>query len=114
MTQDRKYAVVTGASTGIGREIAIKLANQGAVVVLVARSADKLNQTKKLIEDVGGKSDVYVTDLSKVEEINKLISSILGKTNHVDVLVNVAGIWHGKDTVFADTDFDKFSQDVVV
>lgn len=114
MVLKNKFAVVTGASTGIGRAIAIEFAREDAFVALVARTEDRLNKTKQLVEEAGGKAGVFVTDLSKIDAINELISKIEEKTEKVDILANVAGIWHGKDEVYADTDFEDFSQQVIL
>lgn len=108
------FAVVTGASTGIGREIAVALGKEGASVFLVARRIDELEKTKKMIESAGGKAEIFSADLSKTEEINGLISKIKSVTKQVDILANIAGIWHGKDEVYAGVDFEKFSQEVIV
>ncbi|MBI3559135.1 SDR family oxidoreductase [Candidatus Gottesmanbacteria bacterium] len=109
-----KFAVVTGASTGIGKAVAITLAKKGFFVALVARRIDKLEETKKLIIDAGGKAKIFPTDLSKIESINELISKIKLATRNIRVLVNIAGIWHGQNEVYTDTDFEKFSQKIIL
>lgn len=109
-----KFAVVTGASTGIGRAIAVALAKEGVRVGLVARTKERLKETKSLIEKAKGTSGVFVADLSNIDSVNKLIAEIKSKFNRVDVLVNVAGIWHGKDEVYAGRDFETFPQQVIV
>jgi 3-oxoacyl-[acyl-carrier protein] reductase len=108
-----KFAVVTGASTGIGRAIALAYAKDGAYIALVGKNEEKLLETSNLIEKVGGKSKVFVCDLANIGSINALIASIKGETNSIDILVNVAGIWHGKDEVYAGKDFDSFAESVV-
>lgn len=114
MNITKKFAIVTGASTGIGRATAIALAKEGAYIVLVARSEDKLVETKRMIDKAGGKSTASVADLSSLESINNLVRDIKAKTKQVDILVNIAGIWHGKDEVYANTDYEKFSQKVIM
>ena len=109
-----KKAVVTGASTGIGKETAIALAKTGYFVYLVARSEDKLNQTKKVIEKLGGKAEVIVTDLSKLDSINDLLESIKESSSSIDAIVNIAGIWHGSNEVYADKDFQSFDQQIIL
>lgn len=114
MKLKNKVAIITGASTGIGRATAIEFAKAGFFVGLVARTVERLNETKKLIEQENGHAETFVVDLSKVDEINKLISQVKGKTSKVDILINIAGIWHGKDEVYAEKDFEAFSQDIVL
>ena len=109
-----KFTVVTGASTGIGRATAIELGRNGATVGLVARNKEKLEETKRLVEEAGGTAIVFEADLSNINSINNLISSIKQKTQQIDILVNIAGIWHGKDGVFAGMDFEKFDANVIL
>lgn len=109
-----KTAVVTAASTGIGRTVAIEFGKNGYEVFLVARRTDELEKTKKLIEDVGGKARVFTADLSSIDSINELISSIKKETDRVDLIANIAGIWHGKEEVYAGKDFETFDQKVII
>ncbi|MEN8253336.1 MAG: SDR family oxidoreductase [Patescibacteria group bacterium] len=109
-----KNAIVTGASTGIGRATSIKMAEDGFHIFLIARSKDKLEETADLINEIGSKSTVLVTDLSNLDSINNLIGGILEKVDSVDAIVNIAGIWHGKDKVFADTAYQSFNQKTIL
>lgn len=109
-----KCAVVTGASTGIGRAIAVEFAREGAFVVLVARRQDKLREIKDMIEAGNGSAKVLACDLSKLDAIDGLIDAVKKETDHVDILANVAGVWHGNDEVYAGMDYDKFSRDVIL
>lgn len=114
MDLQNKFAIVTGASTGIGRAIAVELSKEGVFIALVGRSKDKLLETKNMILKNDGKADVFLCDLTKLDSINTLIAEIKQKTDKVDILVNVAGIWHGKDEVFAERDFETFPQEVIL
>ena len=87
-----KIAVVTGASMGIGKAIARKFAEEGATVVMTARSRDKLEDLKREIEAKGQKAVVIPADLTKPEEIEKLFQKTLAEFGRVDILVNNAGI----------------------
>ncbi len=109
-----KFAVVTGSSTGIGQAIALELAKQGAFIVLVGRNEDKLLKTKNLIAQNGGQAEIFLSDFTKLDSLNALITLVKQRTEQVDILVNVAGIWHGKDEVYADKDFASFSQQVIL
>lgn len=111
---NNKFAIVTGASTGIGRAISIELAKKSFHIVLIARTQNRLAETKKLIEKDGGEAEIIPADLTIIDSINELIKSIKSKHSQIDVLVNVAGIWHGKDEVYAGKDFEQFSQQVIL
>ncbi len=86
-----KVAVVTGASSGIGFVVAKKLAAAGAKVILVARTKEKLDETKHIIEKMGGEAHVYPCDLNDMAAIDTCAQKILGDFDHVDILVNNAG-----------------------
>ncbi len=86
-----KIVLITGASSGIGKTAALRLAGAGAHVLLVARSADKLEITAKEIEANGGKSTIYQCDASDLEDCDKLVATVLQDHGHVDVLINNAG-----------------------
>lgn len=109
-----RFVVVTGASTGIGRAISVAFAKEGAFVALVGKNEEKLIETKNLITEINGKSQVFVCDLANISSINTLISLIRKEATTVDILANIAGIWHGKDEVYAGKDFDSFTESVVV
>jgi len=81
---------ITGASDGIGKELAIQLAELGAKIILTARSTDKLNAVKDSLKGTG--HIVYPMDLLKVDAIPNGIKEVLGQVGQIDVLVNNAGI----------------------
>jgi NAD(P)-dependent dehydrogenase (short-subunit alcohol dehydrogenase family) len=87
-----KTALVTGASRGIGREVALALGVRGARLGLVARSRDGLEETKRLLGT--GDAEIFCTDLLEagaIENLERLVAPTLGR---VDILVNAAGVWH--------------------
>lgn len=86
-----KIVLITGASSGIGFNTAKKLALAGAEVVLVARTVEKLEEAKNVIEKLGGKAHIYPCDLTDLVAIDKLSKQILADLGHVDVLINNAG-----------------------
>ena len=106
--------LITGASTGIGRATAVEFGKDGANIALVARRKSELEKTKKLVEEVGGKAEVYAVDLSSVDAVNSLINSLKKNWGKVDVIVNIAGIWHGEDQAYSGVSFSDFSQKVVL
>jgi NAD(P)-dependent dehydrogenase (short-subunit alcohol dehydrogenase family) len=86
-----KVVLITGASSGIGRATAVKVADAGATVLLVARSVDKLEETKAEIEAAGGVAHIHRCDMSDVEDIERMAEEVLAYHGHVDILVNNAG-----------------------
>lgn len=109
-----KTAVITGASTGIGRSVSLAYGKNGYEVFLVARRQDELDKTKELIEKDGGTAHIFVADLSSVDSINGLIVQMKAVTDHIDVLANIAGVWHGEHEVYAGKPYAEFSQDVII
>jgi NAD(P)-dependent dehydrogenase (short-subunit alcohol dehydrogenase family) len=86
-----KVVLITGASSGIGKAAAVKVADAGATVLLVARSAEKLEETKDEIEQAGGTAHIHRCDLSDVEDVERMADEVLAYHGHVDILVNNAG-----------------------
>jgi NAD(P)-dependent dehydrogenase (short-subunit alcohol dehydrogenase family) len=86
-----KIVMVTGASSGIGKAAALKIADAGGTVLLVARTPEKLEQTREQIEAVGGRAFVHPCDLSDFEDIDRMAEEALSQHGRVDVLVNNAG-----------------------
>ena len=87
-----KVVLVTGASSGIGRASASKFASEGALVVLVARNADALAEVAHEIAEKGGKSLVIAADVTREDEIERVVRETVTTFDGVDVLVNAAGI----------------------
>ena len=87
-----KTAIVTGATKGIGKEIAIKLSNCGANITLVARNKKDLMKIKKLIDSSGNKSIAISADVSNLNSFNDIISQTIDKWDKIDILINNAGI----------------------
>mgnify|MGYP000028744849 CR=1 FL=1 len=86
-----KVVLITGASSGIGFTTAKKLAVAGAKVVLVARTKEKLDETQKIIEKLGGEAFVYPCDLNDMKAIDEMAAAVLKDFGHVDILINNAG-----------------------
>ena len=86
-----RVIVITGASSGIGRATAIKMAVAGAKVILVARGEEKLLETKKEIESAGGRCWMYTADVSDMTSCDALVARVLKEHGACDYLVNNAG-----------------------
>jgi NAD(P)-dependent dehydrogenase (short-subunit alcohol dehydrogenase family) len=86
-----KVVLITGASSGIGKAAAVKVADAGATVLLVARSIEKLEETKGEIEAAGGVAHIHRCDLSDMDDVDRLCEEVLEQHGHVDVLINNAG-----------------------
>jgi 3-oxoacyl-[acyl-carrier protein] reductase len=91
-TELTRVAVVTGASRGIGRSIALRLARDGRHVVLCARSQGPLTEVKAQIESAGGKASVLAFDMSDAAKVQEAIESVGETHGRLDILVNNAGI----------------------
>ena len=89
---DDRVAVVTGASSGLGAAFARTLAEAGADLVLGARREDRLAETKAQVEQLGRRCVTVRTDVAKPEDCQALIDAAMTEFDHVDVLVNNAGI----------------------
>ncbi len=87
-----KIALITGASSGIGRAAALKFAAEGARVALVARRGDRLAQVARDIEARGGESKVIVADVTQEREIERVVNETVAAFGGSDVVVNAAGI----------------------
>jgi short-subunit dehydrogenase len=86
-----RVVMVTGASSGIGKSAAMKIADAGGVVLLVARTPEKLEATKEQIEAGGGTAYIHPCDLSDLDDLDRMADEVLAQHGHVDVLVNNAG-----------------------
>ncbi|WP_442594411.1 SDR family NAD(P)-dependent oxidoreductase [Neobacillus sp. D3-1R] len=89
---ENKVAVVTGAGRGIGRALAIGLAESGADVALLSRTEKDLIETARLVEEKGQKALIVPTDVTKREDVHIAIASILNQWGKIDILVNNAGM----------------------
>jgi NAD(P)-dependent dehydrogenase (short-subunit alcohol dehydrogenase family) len=86
-----RVVMVTGASSGIGKAASLQIADAGGIVLLVARTAEKLEEIKATIEARGGTAYVHAADLSDMDDIERMADEALAQHGHVDVLINNAG-----------------------
>ncbi|ODP37306.1 2-dehydro-3-deoxy-D-gluconate 5-dehydrogenase KduD [Sphingomonas turrisvirgatae] len=100
-----KVAVVTGANTGIGQGIALALAQAGADIAAVGRSA--ATETVEKVRALGRKAEIVSADLSSIEPVQRVVDETLEKLGGLDILVNNAGIIRRNDAVdFTEEDWD--------
>ncbi|HEY1687979.1 MAG TPA: SDR family oxidoreductase [Solirubrobacteraceae bacterium] len=86
-----KHVLITGASSGIGRATALKIAAAGGIPLLVARNVDKLEELRAEIVATGGTAFVYAADISDMDDVDRLVKRVLDDHQNVDALVNNAG-----------------------
>lgn len=90
-SKNTKIAIITGASRGIGKAIALKLAESGFTVVNIARNTDDLNVLKKQITEKGGKARSMTLDITSEKQVSKAVSAIIKEFGKIDLLINNAG-----------------------
>jgi NAD(P)-dependent dehydrogenase (short-subunit alcohol dehydrogenase family) len=86
-----KVVMITGASSGIGKSAALKVGEAGGTVLLVARTPEKLEETRDEIVAAGGTAHIHRCDLSDLEDIDRMADEVLAEHGRVDILVNNAG-----------------------
>jgi short-subunit dehydrogenase len=87
-----KVAIVTGASAGIGKALALRLASQGAKVALAARRAERLEQVAVECRSLGGEALVVATDVSDEAQCKTLVEKTIARFGRLDILINNAGL----------------------
>lgn len=102
-----KKAIVTGGGRGLGRTIAIGLARFGADVAIVARTASELEITAREIEKLGRRVLVFPSDVSKKENIERVVNEVVAQWGRLDILVNNAGVDAAKPALdYSEDDWD--------
>jgi 3-oxoacyl-[acyl-carrier protein] reductase len=95
MRLNDKKAIVTGAGQGIGRSIALKIAQEGADVVIVEWKPETGNQTKKEVEVLGREALMMAVDVANQKQVQKMVAEALKAWGRIDILVNNAGFDRG-------------------
>jgi len=107
-----KKAIVTGGGRGLGRAIAVGLADFGADVALVSRTAAELETTARQVEARGRQALVYPMDVSKKADVEHIVNDVVSKWGRVDILVNNAGVDAARPAIdYTEEDWD-FIMDV--
>ena len=104
-----KVAIVTGSSRGIGKEIVMKLALEGAkVIVNYSNSHEKAEKVVNQIQKQGGEATAILADMSQVDQIQQLVTKAVEKYSQLDILVSNAGVEHfGKLEEITPQDFER-------
>ncbi len=107
---ERGLSIVTGASRGIGKGIALKLADDGFDLMLFGRDIEALKQTQKLVKKKGVETEYFSGDVGDKKFVNDSVQKILKKYGKVDVLINNAGMGIFKEVI--DASLDDFKEQV--
>ncbi|TQC49670.1 SDR family oxidoreductase [Rhodococcus sp. WS4] len=89
---DGRVAVVTGASSGLGVAFARGLAEAGADLVLAARRGDRLEKTRRMVEEIGRRAVVVEADVSRPDDARRIVEVGLAEFGNIDILINNAGV----------------------
>jgi NAD(P)-dependent dehydrogenase (short-subunit alcohol dehydrogenase family) len=89
---DGKVAVITGASKGLGKAMALALAAEGAQIALVSRNIEQLNEVGLAVKNAGGEARVFQADVAEEEQVHKLERDVTGAFGKIHILINNAGI----------------------
>ncbi len=111
MKLQNKITVVTGASTGIGRAIAKAFAQEGAFVYLLGRNKERLEET---LREIDNKGKVQEIDLRDRNAINAFIEKVKEEQSKVDILANIAGIYHSENKAYTGIAFTDYSEDEIL
>jgi len=106
-------AIVTGAGQGIGRDIALALAREGAHCALAARSADRLQETERMITEVGGRAVAVAADVSDEADVVRLFDTTRERLGPAGILVNNAGI-AGPTAAIGDVTLDAWLETLAI
>jgi len=87
-----RVAIVTGGGVGIGRAIALALAEEGTTVVITSRTLSNLEKVASEIKDKGARATAIQTDISDEEQVQRMVAQTLAEYGHIDILVNNSGI----------------------
>lgn len=99
-----QVALVTGASKGLGKSMAMALAEAGADIVMVARGPVKLAEAEKEVADMGVRTLAIAADVTIPEDVEKVVNQALAKFGKIDILVNNVGTYTGKPIVESTTE----------
>lgn len=112
MSLQGKVALITGAGRGIGRAIALTLAQEDVAVAVLARTEKEVQETVKEIEKQKGRALPFIADITQAEPIRRCVETILQKWNQIDILINNAGF--AKFKPFEELSLEEWKQTIDV
>jgi NADP-dependent 3-hydroxy acid dehydrogenase YdfG len=107
-TKKSRVIWITGASSGIGKALAVTFASHGDIVIASGRNEEKLNKLHKQISVINGKAEIIFCDVQNETSVTEAMNKILERQGNIDVLINNAGVSSFKE--FADTSTEQFDQ----
>jgi NAD(P)-dependent dehydrogenase (short-subunit alcohol dehydrogenase family) len=110
---DGQVALITGGGRGLGRAFAEALAQAGAIVAIVARSADQLRDVAQAIEQADGRALIFAADVTDRHAIERVVAEIERQLGHIDLLVNTAGVFRALGPI-AEVDPDEWWREVEI
>jgi NAD(P)-dependent dehydrogenase (short-subunit alcohol dehydrogenase family) len=113
MRLKEKVAIITGGGTGIGRAIALKMASEGAIVVIAGRTVSNLQETCEEIVTGGGKAAFVQTDVSDERQVMRLVEETIKLFGKIDILVNNSGV-AGPTSNVVDMDLAKWNETLAI
>lgn len=96
-TLDGKIAIVTGGGSGIGRGLAVALAEEGARVIVCGRRMSKLEETVQAVRELGGEALAISADIANEQDVDRVVKTTLDKYGQIDILINNAGVYAGAE-----------------
>lgn len=109
----KNIALITGATSGIGNEVALCLSKNNYKVLISSRRINKLEELQRVITDKGGDAAIIQADLSDNSSVQELVNKIKNSYPKLDLICNIAGIWHSDNEVFAGKDFIDFDANII-
>jgi NAD(P)-dependent dehydrogenase (short-subunit alcohol dehydrogenase family) len=105
-----KVAVITGGGLGIGRATAVRLAEEGAKVLVAARREEHLKETVRIIKEAGGEAAYAVTDITDEKAVQDMFKKAAAEFGGVDILFNCAAVFTGMEKRIEDVTLDEWNE----